>query len=244
MPTTMISVPKITLPPSSVTWARKIAIVPPPSCCAASIDAARMIAIIAMLATIRDGQAVGGQHAGRQDRLVEAGRRQDRLDDRLEEARGDEGDADPQRRGEDARDRGEDLVEHRRRRAGDRFDPEDLKRGDRDRNDDQRIDEHAGRLGEARPRRARRGARRNGRRDRCAPCRRCRRCRSGPAARRRWPRSARSRRAAGRSARRSGRRRRSAPAPISRGRKAKISVTSSLIGARICADAEEAAARP
>ena len=61
MPTTMISVPKITLPPSSVTWARKIAMVPPPSCLAASIDAARMIATIVMLATIRDGRAFAGR---------------------------------------------------------------------------------------------------------------------------------------------------------------------------------------
>ena len=60
MPTTMISVPKITLPPSAVTWARKIAIWSPPSCRAASIDAARMIATMAMLATIRDGVIVAG----------------------------------------------------------------------------------------------------------------------------------------------------------------------------------------
>ena len=65
-----------------------------------------MIAIIAMLATIRDGDGAGRQNAGRPDRIVEAGRRKDRLDDRLQEPRGDEGDADPQRRGEDARDRG------------------------------------------------------------------------------------------------------------------------------------------
>ena len=87
MPTTMIRVPKITLPPSSVTWARKIAIVSPPSCLAASIEAARMIAIIAMLATIRDGAGVGRKDAGRADRVVEAGRRQDRFDDRFQEAR-------------------------------------------------------------------------------------------------------------------------------------------------------------
>ena len=112
-----------------------------------------------MLATIREGRALGGHHAGRQQGLVEARRRQDRLDDRLEEAGGDEGDADPQRRGDDARDRREDLVEHVDRGVGDRGDAEHLERGNRHGDDDQRIDQHSGGAGEAGAGRSRRGSR-------------------------------------------------------------------------------------
>ena len=58
---------------------------------------------------IRDGRRVGGRTPVERIASSKPGRRQDRLDDRLQEARDDEGDADPQRRREDARDRGEDL---------------------------------------------------------------------------------------------------------------------------------------
>ena len=79
--------------------------VSPPSCRAASIEAARMIAIIAMLATIRDGLALAGRTpveriasskpvGGRIASMIVFRNRAD-----------DEGDADPQRRGEHARDR-------------------------------------------------------------------------------------------------------------------------------------------
>ena len=109
----MIRVPKITLLPSAVTWARKIAILSPPSCSRRLDRRAEDDGDHRDVGD--DSRRAGGrgQHAGRADRVVEAGRRKDRLDDGLEEARGDEGDADPQGSGEDARDCGEDIVEHR-----------------------------------------------------------------------------------------------------------------------------------
>ena len=156
-PTTMISVPKMTLPPSSVTWARKIAMVSPPSCFAASIEAARMIAIMAMLATIRDGLALGGSTpveriawskpvGGRIASMIVLRKRPTTKAMPIHNAAA-------SMRGM----RSKDLVEHRDRRTGDRLDAQHLQRGDRDRDDDQREDEHAGRLGEAGARRARRG---------------------------------------------------------------------------------------
>ena len=114
-----------------------------------------------MFATIRDGVMFVRNDARGLDRLVEAGRRKHGLDDRLDEAGDEEGDADPQRRREDIRKRRIDLVEHVDGRAGDRFDPEHLERGNGDLDDDYREDEDAGRLGEAGPRRGGRGARRN-----------------------------------------------------------------------------------
>ena len=145
----MISVPKITLPPSAVTWARKIAISSPPSCRAASIDAARMIAIIAMLATIRDGKALAGRTPV--ERIASSNPVGGRIASMivLRKRGGDEGDADPQRRRENPRDRRENLVEHGDRRPGDGFDPEHLQRGDRNGDDDQRKDEDAGGAGDA-----------------------------------------------------------------------------------------------
>ena len=68
----MITVPKITLPPSSVIWNSKAATLSPPSCRAASIAAASRIAVMAIGAD--DARRVGaGRHdPERMDEAVEA----------------------------------------------------------------------------------------------------------------------------------------------------------------------------
>ena len=56
----MITVPKMTLPPSSVIWNSRAATLSPPNCRAASIAAASRIAVMAMAPTTRDGLALAG----------------------------------------------------------------------------------------------------------------------------------------------------------------------------------------